>query len=96
MLKKVTHIFIILLILTITANSVFADGQPPPTSNKNGNFSKKTFSKDNSWSREGKALSPPNPNTGGTGNRIPISGGLAILLIGSATYLLKRVRDEKQ
>jgi len=98
MIKKVTSVVIIILFLAILPIFTYAGGQPPPPSNKNGNFSKKTFSRDNSWSREGKALSPPDPNgTGSTGgNRIPISGGLVFLLVGSTVYLIKRVRDEKQ
>ncbi|MFA6400744.1 MAG: hypothetical protein WCX31_03845 [Salinivirgaceae bacterium] len=95
MIKKVT-IYILLLFLTVIPSLVFAGGQPPPPSNKNGNFNKKTFSKDNSWSKNGKALTPPDPGDGGGGNPIPISGGLAFLLIGGTVYLLKRVRDEKQ
>jgi hypothetical protein len=96
MIKKVTSVFIIFFLIVLPFIAP-VDGQTPPPSDKSGNFSKKTFSNNNSWSKGGKALTPPAPNgTGSTGgNRIPISGGLAFLLFGSTIYLIKRVRDEK-
>ncbi len=96
MIEKVIKIVVLFSILIVTPYFVFADGQPPSSSSKNGNFSKNTFSKDNSWSRNGKALAPPDPNAGTGGNRIPISGGLAFLLLGSSAYLIKRIHEENK
>ncbi len=97
MIKKVTKILIAFALIVFTTGSVFADGKiPPPSSKKNGNFKKGTFSKSNSWSNNGKALTPPDPSGGGTGNPVPISNGLAFLIIGSAIYFAKRVKDENE
>lgn len=96
MIRKVTKYIAPVLILIVFPFYLFADGQPPPPSNKNGNFSKTKFSKDNSWSKNGKALTPPNPTGGTGGNPIPVSGGLAFLLIGSSAYLIKRIREENK
>jgi hypothetical protein len=91
---KVTKYITALLFLLIFPSLVFADGNKPSSTSKSGNFKKSSFSKQNSWSSGGKALTPPNPNDATGGTKVPISGGLTFLLFGSTLYLLKRVKDE--
>lgn len=97
MIKKATTIFIVIALYVSTANFVFADEkQPPPPSSKKGNFTKGNFSNKNAWSNNTKALNPPDPGGGGTGNEMPISNGIAILLSGSLIYFLKRYREDEE
>jgi hypothetical protein len=94
--KRVVKIFVLILSFCLVTGVGFAygDGKPPKQNTKKGNFSKKTFSNDNTWSRSGKALAPPDPGGGGGGNPIPISNGLLILIIGSSVYLLKKIKND--
>ena len=97
MYRKVTKILISFALIVFTAGYTFADGKlPPPPSKKNGNFSKGKLSNDNSWSSNGKAFEPPNPGDGTGGNPVPISNGLAFLLIGSTIYVVKRIKGEDE
>ncbi len=98
MLKKISKIVIFISFLIFCSASVFADGnQPPPSSSKSGNFSKSTFSNKNAWSNNGKSVGPPDPSAAVySNNPVPISNGLAFLLVGSVLFLIKRVRDDKQ
>jgi len=92
MIKQFVMAFILLAGITCSS-SAFAD-DPLSSSSKNGNFKKGTFSNNNSYSKGGKALTPPDPTTGTGGNPIPISPGIIILAIGSTIYFGKRIRDE--
>ncbi len=98
MIEKVTKILIAIALIVFTTGSVFADGKtPPPSSKKKGNFKKGTFSKSNAWSNNGKAAdTPPDPGGGGSGNPVPISNGLAFLIIGSVIYIIGRIRKEDE
>lgn len=83
----------------MVASFVYADDQPPKSSSKNGNFSKKSFSNKNAWSTEGKGkLLPPDPGAGGTGTEMgtPIPNGLSLLLIGSFIFFSVRVLNENK
>ncbi|MBI9065892.1 MAG: hypothetical protein JEZ09_01290 [Salinivirgaceae bacterium] len=77
-------------------NFLFADGNPPAQNKKGGSFSKKSFSKDNAWNTDGnaKTFQPPDPGDGGGGNPIPISGGIAFLMIGSFVYFIRKIKDD--
>lgn len=98
MIKRTIKIFIVFAFLIFTANHLFADGdQPPSSSNKSGNFSKKSFSSKNAWSNNGKSTGAiPTPGSSGTGDKIPISNGLLILIAGSLIFISKRVHKEQQ
>lgn len=97
MIKKVTTLLISLALYVSTANIVFADEkQPPPPSSKKGNFTKGNFSKKTAWSNNSKALNPPSPGGGGTGNEMPIPSGIAILAFGSIVYFYKRFREDEE
>jgi hypothetical protein len=88
-------LLITLITILITINVY--NQTPPPPADKNGNFSKSEFSKNNSWSKDGKSISPPDPNGAGSdgGTRIPLSNGLYILIIGSTFYFYYRIKKDK-
>lgn len=89
---------ILFWLLMIINLSLYSQETPPPQNSKNGNFSKSEFNKNSSWSNNGKASSaPPHPGSGGHGNRIdnPISSGIWILIVGSAIYLIIKIKKEK-
>jgi len=93
-MRKVKHILIVLAI--VSPLWLLADGKnpPPPQSGKSGNFSKKSFSQNSNFSKNGEVITPPNTSGAGSGNAAPISGGLLILITGSALYLTKRIYDD--
>lgn len=94
MIKKVTKLILAIILLLTLPGMVYADGKAPKQNQKNGNFSKKSFSNKNQWSNNSKALTPPNPGDGGTGDPIPISGGMAFLLLGGTLYFFRRIRQD--
>lgn len=100
MIKRIYILIITFGIIIFTANISLADGkQPPPPSKKSKSFSKGKFSKSSSWNKDGgnvKGIGPPGPGGGDGGNPVPISGGLSFLLIGSAIYFGKKIRDENR
>ena len=96
MIEKVTKVILALILILSFPLLTLADGELPSSATKSKNFSKKTFSKENSWSKNGKALAPPDPNQDGWGNTSPISGSLTFLILGSVLYLVKRVKDEQE
>jgi len=94
--KRVIKIFILILSFCLITGVSFAygDSKPPKQSSKKGSFSKKTFSNDNTWSRSGKAMAPPDPGDGSGGHPIPVPNGMLLLVIGSSIYFFKKIKDE--
>jgi hypothetical protein len=96
MIKKVTRYIIIAVVFLLIPHLLLADGDPPESSSKSGNFSKKTFSNDNTWSKGGKAAGAPTIGSDDFGATAPISGGLLFLVFGSTLFILKRIKEEQK
>ena len=102
MIKKISIVIITFVIIIFTTNLCFADGKQPPPPSKSGKFSKGNFSKKSSWNSKGPGSSSgpakgiPDPDDGGGGGPMPIPSGLTFLLIGSAFYFGKKLRDENK
>lgn len=97
MIKKISIILAILFVVVFTANISCAQES---AAGKASSFRKNKFSSNSSWDNTKgggtKKAGPPGAGGGGGGNPIPISGGLAFLLIGSVVYFGKKVSDENR
>ena len=87
----------ILSLLILFASTSFASGDV--LSSKKGNFSKGNFSENSVWNKNSKndykrQLGPPGPGGGTGGHPAPISGGIYILLAGSALFIAKKIKNE--
>lgn len=90
LINKIVLIILLLSIGGIDGYAQFKKQDPPPQSQKKGNFQKKTFSTSN----PDRPIGPPDPGGGGGGFPIPISGGMVFLFISGTLYFIRKAKNE--
>lgn len=88
-MKKTTYITIIILFLL--SFSSFGQRESEFNQPKKKTFEKTGFGNNSGTEKTG----PPDPSGGGTGNPIPISGGLLLLSAGLILHSLNRKNTKK-